>query len=96
VNLTGDYIWSAERAAHIPTAQGHQCCWQGRLSSWFVRLCVKSARFVTSGQYGGSFAVHRRAVGDRHRKARACFDKYGRDSSRSQHGPSIATVLALS
>jgi hypothetical protein len=25
---------------------------QGRLSSWFVRLCVKSGRFVTSGQYG--------------------------------------------
>jgi len=22
---------------------------QGRLSSWFVRLCVKSGRFVTSG-----------------------------------------------
>ena len=24
---------------------------QGRLSSWFVRLCVKSGRFVTSGLY---------------------------------------------
>src|SRR5439155_10766747 len=23
---------------------------RGRLSSWFVRLCVKSGRFVTSGQ----------------------------------------------
>src|SRR6202035_3119738 len=25
---------------------------QGRLSSWFVRLCVKSGRFVTSGLLG--------------------------------------------
>ena len=25
---------------------------QGRLSSWFVRLCVKSGHFVTSGQDG--------------------------------------------
>jgi hypothetical protein len=25
---------------------------QGRLSSWFVRLCVKSGRFVTSGHCG--------------------------------------------
>src|SRR6516165_6026758 len=35
----------------IPPAQG--CARyrsQGRLSSWFVRLCVKSGRFVTSGQ----------------------------------------------
>jgi hypothetical protein len=32
-------------------AQGRACS-QGRLSSWFVRLCVKSRRFVTSGRVG--------------------------------------------
>ncbi len=55
VNLTGDY--NLERRAtgrgklwRIPPAQGHaRCRAQGRLSSWFVRLCVKSRRFVTSG-----------------------------------------------
>ena len=56
VNLTGDYIWSAERpvteSREDSVAQG--CARyrsQGRLSSWFVRLCVKSGRFVTSGLY---------------------------------------------
>jgi chromosome partitioning protein len=35
----------------VPPAQGRaRCHAQGRLSSWFVRLCVKSARFVTSGR----------------------------------------------
>src|SRR5882672_9976217 len=70
VNLTGDYIWSAERPVTesrdgVPPAQG----WaryrsQGRLSSWFVRLCVKSGRFVTSG--------HDRTRRSRARRAGRC------------------------
>jgi hypothetical protein len=32
---------------------------QGRLSSWFVRLCVKSGRFVTSGPIVGCRLVAR-------------------------------------
>jgi hypothetical protein len=49
-------IGSGQRTGHgklrrIPLAQGRsQCRSQGRLSSCFVRLCVKSGCFVTSGQ----------------------------------------------
>ncbi len=54
VNLTGDYIWSAERPVterrdgFRPLRAAPDTARQGRLSSWFVRLCVKSGRFVTS------------------------------------------------
>jgi hypothetical protein len=48
-------IGSAERPAKenrdgFPQGRA-RCHSQGRLSSWFVRLCVKSGRFVTSGRY---------------------------------------------
>src|SRR5215471_11657297 len=35
---------------------------QGRLSSWFVRLCVKSGQFVTSGHLVGALARAERRV----------------------------------
>jgi hypothetical protein len=45
---------------------------QGRLSSWFVRLCVKSGRVVTSGRTAGPQG---RAEVDHHQDRRAQMDR---------------------
>src|ERR1700730_10714461 len=64
VNLTGDYIWSAERPVtqsrdgFRPLRAAPRYRSQGRLSSWFVRLCVQSGRFVTSGALVTALNLH--------------------------------------
>src|SRR6516165_1689245 len=72
----------------IPPAQG--CARyrsQGRLSSWFVRLCVKSGRFVTSGLKGLMRQKLKLWSGEQPQEIEAAERSFGRGLRRRAASP---------
>jgi hypothetical protein len=78
-------------------AQGRACS-QGRLNSWFVRLCVKSGRFVTSGQdaaLDGSIRAFLELGNTRNRLVHLNYITFDVDKNTGGHDGSLPVSAGL-